>query len=71
MKICQVLGSLSADETSDVYPTVPVCDECLAEYEDKEETIIGSVSDFNPHYGDSCYYCGKSKEEEDTEKGLI
>lgn len=70
MKICQVYDNESADKTSAVYSTVPVCDDCLAEYENEAETII-NVSNFDPSYGDSCYYCNKSKKEEDEEKNLI
>lgn len=66
MKTCVVLGDLSSDLSSENYPTVPVCDDCFAECSDSESII--SSDDFDPVFGNSCHYCGKSKEEEENEQ---
>ena len=63
MKIYLVSGDLSADRQDDITPCVPVCDDCAG-----GEGIIQEVSDFDSIYGEECYYCGKSREEEDEER---
>ncbi|MBD2663411.1 hypothetical protein [Richelia sinica] len=66
MKTCVVLGDLLSDLSSDNYPTVPVCDDCFAESSDSENTILSG--DFDTLFGNNCYYCGKSKQEEENEQ---
>ena len=67
MRIYQVWGDLSADRQDDIYPMVPICDDCALELEDLEDAIVQEISDFDEIYGEECYYCGKSKQEEDGE----
>lgn len=72
MKTCMVWGDLSADRTSDQYPSVAVCDDCAetqaVSSEDHDAAII-SVGPFDSSYGDDeCHFCDKTKEEEDEEK---
>lgn len=62
MKTCLVLGDLLSDLSSDNYLNVPVCDDCFAKCSNSESTILSG--DFDPLFGDSCYYCETSKEEE-------
>lgn len=69
MKICQVWGDMSADRFSDCYPTVPICDDCFDKYENESELIIHIHSEtYTSGFGDECYYCDKSIEEEQEEK---
>jgi hypothetical protein len=68
MKTCVVWGNLSADRTSDQYPSVAVCDDCAKSEaigsEDRDAAII-SVGPFDPSFGDhECHFCGITKEDE-------
>lgn len=59
MKRAVIFGDLSSDSTSEQYPTVTLCDECIADDEKKREdsqvvSIDGSASsDDGP-----CEWCG-------------
>lgn len=64
MKNCTVWGDLSSDRTSDQYPVVPVCDDCVKSYEDDEESPILSVEKYESYTGDECHFCQKSIDEE-------
>ena len=68
MKSCTIIGDLSSDKSSENYPTVPVCDECVQENEDAgENSGIVSAESYNSIFGDKCEFCGKTVEEENTE----
>jgi hypothetical protein len=78
MKSCQIYGDMLSNLSSENYLTVTICDQCI---KDEEESIQNAVkngeedmntsiineSDYDPIYGDECYLCGKSKDEEDLE----
>lgn len=66
MKICTIMGDLSSDSTSENYPRVPVCDQCIDECDD-DETII-HIENYRKIFGDSCYFCDKTKLEEEREQ---
>lgn len=71
MKICVVWGDLSSEMSSENYPTVPVCDACFKEQGGETgEDFVFVDDDFNPIYGNSCYYCGKTKQEEEEEEKI-
>lgn len=68
MKSCVIFGDLSSDETDDNYPTVAVCDECVAKHEAaQEDSKVVSVSSHDPVHGDECDFCGKTLEQEAEE----
>jgi hypothetical protein len=59
MKRVQVFGDLSADATDDQYPTIVLCEECIADEEAKQEdsSIVTIVGDASPEDG-PCEGCG-------------
>jgi hypothetical protein len=61
---------MSSDRTSEQYPTVAVCDECitLQNAAGENRQIVGNPDDYDPYYGDQCHFCDKSKEEEEAER---
>lgn len=68
MKSCVIYGDMTADKSSDAYPTAPVCDECVkADRELGEESQIVSVSAHDPSDGDTCAFCDKTLEDEAAE----
>jgi len=68
MKTCTIFGDLSSEKSSDNYPTVPICDECVKEDQvRKEESKIVQIGAFDPSLGDVCEFCGKTLEEEKAE----
>lgn len=69
MKIYQIVGDLSSNLSSENYPVVPLCDNCIKKHSDSGR-LVQEISDFDPMYGDTCYFCGKSIEDELLEKTL-
>lgn len=68
MKTCMIYGDLASDSAAENYPTVPICDECVAaDQAQKEESQIVNVGPFDPSLGDECEFCGKTKEDEESE----
>lgn len=68
MKNCTVWGDLSSEKSSENYPEVPVCDDCVEGYKGEEEGIISVNGACDDDFAE-CYYCEKTKEEEDEEQG--
>lgn len=69
MKSCQIWGDLGADRVDEQYPTVTVCDACVAENRGGEDAaIVGVVGSYDPAYGDECHFCGVSKVDEADSK---
>ena len=68
MKNCTIWGDLSSDRTSENYPEGPVCDECVAENEGKEDSQIVTVGGECNDREAVCELCGKTFEEELEEK---
>ncbi|MFN6561583.1 MAG: hypothetical protein RMY28_017545 [Nostoc sp. ChiSLP01] len=66
MRTCVVIGDMSSDSASEQYPTIQICNDCMADYD--SEDILNSV-DFDPMYGNSCTVCHKTIEEEQQEQG--
>ncbi len=69
MKTCTVWGDMLSDRTSDQYPTVTVCDACVEKHQQagKDSKILSVNSEYDSLYGEECYFCEKTKEEEDAE----
>lgn len=68
MKTCTIWGDLTSERSSENYPMVPVCDDCVNSNEKaKEESGIVSVHDFDKSLGDTCEFCRKTLAEEMAE----
>jgi len=65
MKIYQICADLTGESQDDIYPIVPVCSECVLDLD--QEGIVQEISEFDPNYGDKCYYCGKFVDEDNEE----
>lgn len=59
MKRAVIFGDMSSDSTSDQYPTVTLCEECIRLDEDKKEDaqIVSIEGDATPEDG-PCEWCG-------------
>lgn len=65
MKTCVIMGDMSSDRTADNYPTVVLCDSCAEDEEAKEEnSLLVSVGDYDPDFGDTCEFCDKTVADE-------
>ncbi len=69
MKSCTIFGDMSSDKSRENYPTVAVCDDCVAaDKEAGEESQIVTVSAYDSSDGETCHFCDKSLDDEDAEK---
>ncbi len=59
MKRAMIYGDLSSDSTADQYPTVTLCDDCIAEDAARKENaqIVGFDGDAGADDG-PCEWCG-------------
>lgn len=65
MKTCTIFGDLSSDRAGENYPTVQICDECFeADEKRQEDQQIVTADKYDPSFGDTCEFCGKTHEEE-------
>ena len=64
MQDCTIWGDLSSDKTSENYPQVQICDDCVAKYEDEEDSPIVQVGGPNDDKDTICEICEKTREEE-------
>ena len=65
MQSCQVWGDMSADRFDDQYPTVTVCNNCAeANVKGEDAAIVMIVGGYDEAYGDECYFCGITEDEE-------
>lgn len=55
-KYYQVCGDMQAEKSSDAYPYIPLCEECVQEYE-----VILEGEDTH----DECFDCGSNGEDDD------
>lgn len=68
MKLCTVWGDLSSDKASEQYPQENVCEACVEGYLGVEDSRIVTVNgDYDSSYGDECFFCEKTFEEEQEE----
>lgn len=68
MKSCTIYGDMSSEKSSENYPTVAVCDQCVAEQQAAgEDCQIVAVSSHDLSDGDTCCFCDKTLEEEEGE----
>ena len=59
MKECTVFGNMSSDRTSENYPEVPVCEDCIeADQSSGEESQIVSVGNVVTDKDATCEFCG-------------
>lgn len=66
MKVCQIIGDMSAEKTRDNYPTNVFCDEC---YENKFKAgLVLTTEPYDMSWSNSCSECGKLEEEEKIQK---
>jgi hypothetical protein len=65
MKTCMISGDLSSDSAAEQYPTINLCDDCVAEDAKREDNQhIFQEERYDPDYGDTCDWCGRTTEEE-------
>ena len=65
MKTCTIYGNMSSERTSDNYPLVQVCNECIKLNDArKENSKIVSENGYDSGFGDTCEFCGKTLEQE-------
>lgn len=65
MKSCTIYGDMSSKKSSENYPTVALCNDCVAA--DKiagEYSQIVTVSKHDMSDGNTCAFCEKTLEEE-------
>lgn len=65
MKTCVIYGDMSADSAADQYPTVNLCNDCVATDDaqgENHQIVIKQAYDHN--IGDTCEWCSTSAEEE-------
>jgi hypothetical protein len=69
MKTCVIIGEMTSDRASENYPTVQVCDECI-EYDKslQEDHQIRAVQEYDPSYGDVCFFCKKTYDQKQQGK---
>ena len=59
MKRVVVFGNLSSDSTSEQYPTVTLCDDCIADDKKKrEDSQVVSIDGSASSDDGSCEWCG-------------
>ena len=64
MKTCVIYGDMQADRAGEQYPTVNLCDDCVAEDAAQGENHqIVSQAGYDPDLG-ACHGCGTTAEEE-------
>ncbi|GAB1614861.1 hypothetical protein PSN_0583 [Pseudomonas sp. NGC7] len=69
MKTCIVFGDMQSDSTSEQYPTVILCNDCIErDAQADEDRQIVCQGAYDEHFGDSCAWCGASIEEERCRK---
>ncbi len=69
MKTCTIYGDMQADSAAEQYPTVPLCDDCVAEdAKAGENHQIVTKKSYDPSYGDTCDWCSTTAEEEAAAK---
>lgn len=65
IKECTVFGDMSSDRTSENYPQVPICEDCIkADHAAEEDSQIVSVGRVVTGPDASCDFCGASAEDE-------
>jgi hypothetical protein len=62
MKRAVVFGNLSSDSTSEQYPTVTLCDECVSDDEAKrEDSQVVSIDGVASADDGPCEWCGSEQ----------
>lgn len=66
MKTCTVFGNMQSDSTSEQYPTVNLCNDCIEQdtQADEDHQIVCQGA-YDEYFGDRCEWCGASIEEEE------
>ena len=65
MQTCTVNGDMSADRASEQYPTVNLCDACVAADRSQENNSqIVSTGDYDADFGEACEWCGLEADDE-------
>lgn len=68
MKTCTVYGDMQADSAAEQYPTVPLCDSCVADdAKAGADHQIVTQQGYDENYGDTCEWCGTTAAEEAAE----
>lgn len=65
MRTCTIYGDMQSDSAAEQYPTVTLCDSCVAE--DKKagpDSQILNEENYDPAYGDTCDWCSTTAAEE-------
>ena len=64
MKRAVVFGDLSSDSTSEQYPTVTLCDECIAsDAEQREDSQVVSIEGGAGQDDGPCEWCGAENDD--------
>jgi hypothetical protein len=65
MKTCIVSGDLSSGSGAEQNKPVNLCDDCVADDGQKSgRLVIRYDKEYNPDYGETCAWCGRTAEEE-------
>jgi hypothetical protein len=65
MKTCIISGDLSSGSAAGQNQTVNLCDDCVADDGLQHGTlVIREEEEYEPGYGETCAWCGKTAEEE-------
>ncbi|MDZ3993860.1 hypothetical protein PspTeo4_29136 [Pseudomonas sp. Teo4] len=68
MKTCTVFGDMQSDSTSEQYPTINLCNDCIErDAQAGEEHQIVCQGAYDVYFGCRCEWCGVSLEEEEEE----
>lgn len=65
MQLCTLWGDMSADGASDQYPQANVCNECINNHANSEDSPIVAVNgSYDSSYGEECALCDTHISEE-------
>ena len=65
MKLCTLWGDMTADRADDQYPQKNVCEECIKEHSNSENSPIVQINgSYDSAYGEECALCDKNITEE-------
>ncbi|QBG91692.1 hypothetical protein BRL93_21485 [Xanthomonas oryzae pv. oryzae] len=65
-KTAIIYGDMNSDSTSDQYPEVTVCAECIEDDKKlgKDQVIVKITGDYDSIHGEECYLCDSPFEED-------
>ena len=64
MQDCTIWGDMSSDKSSENYPEVQICDECVSKWDGEEDSPIVHVNGPNDDKDTICHLCEKTRADE-------